>query len=100
MNKMLRTVVLVSGLFFTAQSGFVLAAEVEGAVYVGKDRVYIDPAKFVKAVVGSFVHHMHTYCCVYHHMNPGQGSSPGHFATQLPDRKRLHARSQCSAAAT
>ena len=46
MNKMLRTVVLVSGLFFTAQSGFVLAAEVEGAVYVGKDRVYIDPAKF------------------------------------------------------
>ena len=47
MNKMLRTAVLVTGLLLSAPSGFVLAADaVDGAVYVGKDRVYIDPAKF------------------------------------------------------
>ena len=47
MNKMLRTAVLVTGLLLSAPSGLVLAADaVDGAVYVGKDRVYIDPAKF------------------------------------------------------
>ena len=46
MNNGLRTVVLVTGLFLAVQSGAILAADVPGAVYVGKDRVYIDPAKF------------------------------------------------------